>query len=231
MAIAIIPARGGSKRIPRKNIKPFHGKPMICWSIEAALASDCFDQVVVSTDDAEIAAVAESAGAVVPFIRQAALADDYATTTAVIVDAIRRLELAGKSAEHYCCIYATAPFLSAQAIIDAHRHIRSGDIDFVFSATSYAFPIQRAFKLGLQGGVQMFYPEHRSTRSQDLDEAYHDAGQFYWGSKAAWLEQRTIFGEASEAFVLPRHQVLDIDTPEDWQYAELMHRASFYQNQ
>jgi pseudaminic acid cytidylyltransferase len=225
MKLAVIPARGGSKRIPRKNIKPFYGKPMIAWSIEAALQSGCFDQVVVSTDDAEIAEVARQCGARVPFMRPAALSDDHTGTAAVIAHAIDWLAAQGHPPDQVCCLYATAPFVSIDDLRRGLALLTDTGGDFAFSVTSYAYPIQRAFRITDADRVDMFNPENFNTRSQDLEEAYHDAGQFYWGHAQAWLEERIIFGPASVPVLLPRHRVQDIDTPEDWIRAELMFKA------
>lgn len=225
MRLAVIPARGGSKRIPRKNIKPFCGKPMIAWSIEAALQSGCFDQVVVSTDDAEIAQVARQHGAQVPFVRPPELSDDHTGTTPVIRQAIEWFQARGQAPEQVCCLYATAPFISVDDIRRGLAVLTETGCDYAFSVTSYASPIQRAIRINDAGRIQMFNPEHFNTRSQDLEEAYHDAGQFYWGRAQAWLEERVIFSPASAPVFLPRHRVQDIDTPEDWARAEWMFKA------
>lgn len=225
MNVAIIPARGGSKRIPRKNIKDFCGKPMIAWSIEAALQSGCFERVIVSTDDEEIAEVALRFGAEVPFMRPEELSGDFVATIPVIKHAIQWLEANQIIPDWVCCIYATAPFISVDALKSGLILIQQQDVDYVFSVTSYAFPIQRAIKLQQNGMVQMFSPEYFSTRSQDLEEAYHDAGQFYWGVRTAWLEEKPIFSSESYPVILPRHLVQDIDTQEDWIRAELMFKA------
>lgn len=227
MNIAVIPARGGSKRIPRKNIKPFCGKPMIAWSIEAALASGCFDQVIVSTDDEEIKEVALQYGATVPFTRPDELANDYAGTVAVIKHAAEWLRAEGYAPELICCLYATAPFVSAEDLRKGEQVIKNatGTADYAFSVTSYAFPIQRSLRITPEGRVQMFYPEHYATRSQDLEEAYHDAGQFYWGTNEAWLAARQVFTEKSLPIYLLRKYVQDIDTPEDWSQAEAMFKT------
>jgi pseudaminic acid cytidylyltransferase len=225
-AIAVIPARGGSKRIPRKNIREFAGKPMIAWSIEAALASNCFARVIVSTDDDEIAAVAEACGAEVPFRRPAALSDDHTGTIPVIAHAIDWLGDQGLAPDEVCCLYATAPFVQAKDLQAGFRALQeSHDVDYAFSVTSYAFPIQRALRLTPEGRVAMFQPEHFHTRSQDLEEAWHDAGQFYWGRAAAWRKGTPIFSERAVPVKLPRHRVQDIDTPEDWQRAEWLFKA------
>lgn len=225
MRVAIIPARGGSKRIPRKNIREFCGKPMIAWSIEAAKASGCFDTIIVSTDDQEIAGTAKKYGAKVPFVRPPELSDDYTGTIPVIRHAIQWLETHVGKVDYACCIYATAPFVSVQDLQAGWSLINGAEHDYAFSVTSYAFPIQRAIRINEQGRVAMFNPEHFMTRSQDLEEAWHDAGQFYWGTAEAWCEERTIFGEGAVPVKVPRHRVQDIDTPEDWTRAEWLFRA------
>jgi len=222
-AVAIIPARGGSQRIPRKNLKPFGGVPIIAWSIRAALASGLFDEVVVSTDDDEIAEVARAHGALVPFRRPANLADHHTGTTAVIQHALQALATPHELA---CCIYATAPTLQAT---DLHQGLVALQADaqrcFAFSVCSYAFPVQRALRLDGQGGVAALYPEFAPVRSQDLTPAWHDAGQFYWGRREAWLQGLPMFAGHSLPIPLPRHRVQDIDTPEDWQRAEYLFAA------
>jgi|SRR5690554_2329041 len=225
MKVAIIPARGGSKRIPRKNIKEFCGKPMIAWSIEAALKSGCFDRVIVSTDDQEIASVAKKYGAEVPFMRPAKLSDDYAGTIPVIKQAIEWLTKNEQAPNLVCCLYATAPFVSAEDIQRGLGLLEQTDSAYAFTVTSYAFPIQRAIKITANDGIEMFVPEHFNTRSQDLEEAYHDAGQFYWGTAEAWTTEKMIFGTESTPVILPRHRVQDIDTPEDWMRAEWLFKA------
>lgn len=223
MNIAIIPARGGSKRIPRKNIKLFHGKPMIAYSIEAALASGCFDKVIVTTDDQEIADVATQYGAEVPFIRPANISDDYATTMDVMQHAISWCENNGWDVNMVCCLYATAPFVTSSDLKDGYTKLTNDqDTEFVFSAATFSFPIQRAIKLTSEGKVNMFYPENELVRSQDLKEAYHDAGQFYWGKKTAFLQKKSMFSESSQIILIPRNRVQDIDTLEDWNFAEIL---------
>lgn len=226
MRVAIIPARGGSKRIPRKNIKMFCGKPMIAWSIEAALESGCFDRVLVSTDDVEIADLARKHGAEVPFVRPVELSDDHTGTIPVIRHAVEWLEQhIGASMQGVCCLYATAPFVLAEDLRRGLSVLTETGADYAFSVTSYAFPIQRAIRLTPQGRVNMFSPEYFNTRSQDLEEAYHDAGQFYWGRAEAWKEGKVIFDPGSAPVFLPRHRVQDIDTPEDWERAQWMFQA------
>lgn len=225
MKVAVIPARGGSKRIPRKNIKEFCGKPMIAYSIEAAVKSGCFDIVVVSTDSTEIAEVAQAYGAEVPFIRPEELSNDHAGTIPVIQHAVDWLIEQGEDPVFVCCLYATAPFITPEAIKQGLQQLKDTNAAYAFSATSYAFPIQRAFKIKPSLGVEMFEPELFNTRSQDLEEAYHDAGQFYWGRVDAWQSEKTVFGADATPVILPRHRVQDIDTPEDWQRAELLFKA------
>jgi len=227
MILAIIPARGGSKRIPRKNIKLFCGKPMIAWSIEAARASGIFDAILVSTDNDEIASVAEDNGAEVPFRRPADLADDQTPTLPVIAHAVRWFEEHRGPVEFACCIYATAPFLQAQYLREGLELLKAHPAaEFAFSITSYAFPIFRALKRNADGTVEMFWPENEMKRSQDLPEAWHDAGQFYWGKKQAFCSRLGFFSACSYPVVLPRHKVQDIDTPEDWERAERMFAAA-----
>lgn len=225
MKLAVIPARGGSKRIPRKNIKIFCGQPMIAWSIQAALNSACFDRIVVSTDDAEIAEVARELGAEVPFIRPHVLADDHTGTLPVIRHAIQACAMQGFHATQVCCIYATAPFITTKDILQGLEISERSGITYAFTATTYAFPIQHALKLHPAGGVEMFNPEHFNTRSQDLEEVIHDAGQFYWGKVDSWMQELPFFTVNSCPVLLPRHRVQDIDTVEDWQRAEWLFKA------
>ena len=222
MNVAIIPARGGSKRIPRKNIKQFCGKPMIAWSIEVALESECFERVIVSTDDDEIASVARDFGAEVPFLRPIKLADDQTPTIPVIAHAINYLHNQEVYPKCICCIYATAPFIQKDDLLKAYDIFKTKKWAYVFSATTFPFPIQRAIKRLEIGGIEMFQPEHFETRSQDLEEAYHDAGQFYFGKPEAWLNNEKIFESKSEVVILPKWRVQDIDTYEDWISAEYL---------
>ncbi|MBF8748650.1 pseudaminic acid cytidylyltransferase [Pseudomonas monteilii] len=225
MRLAVIPARGGSKRIPRKNIKDFCGKPMIAWSIQAALASGCFDKVIVSTEDEEIAAVAKRWGAEIPFKRPLELSDDFTGTIPVVKHAVEMLLADGESYEEVCCIYATAPFIDSNEIARGQKLLSETTASYAFSVTSFPFPIQRAIKIETTGRVSMFEPDKFHTRSQDLEEAYHDAGQFYWGRTKAWLDSKSLFTNDSIAVLLKRHLVQDIDTPEDWERAEWMFKA------
>ncbi|SDS90846.1 pseudaminic acid cytidylyltransferase [Pseudomonas asplenii] len=225
-AVAIIPARGGSQRIPGKNLKLFHGEPMIARSIRMALNSGLFDQVVVSTDDAQIAEVARQQGAQVPFMRPVALADDFTGTAAVIAHAVDALAQQGQVFDYACCIYATAPLLQARFLREGFELLeRHPERSFAFSVCEFGFPIQRALTLTGDGALTALYPEHRQTRSQDLPPAFQDAGQFYWGRSAAWLRGDVLFSEKSLPVLLPRHLVQDIDTPEDWRRAEYLYSA------
>lgn len=223
--VAIIPARGGSKRIPRKNIKPFFGRPMISYSIQAALDCGLFDKVIVSTDDDEIAEVARSCGAEIPFLRPAELANDHAGTGAVIVHAIDWFRQQGIRFDAACCIYATAPLLEPERLKEGWELLQQPGKRFAFSVTSYAFPIQRALKRNADGSVEMFWPDNLMKRSQDLEPAYHDAAQFYWGWCDAFLNGEVTFSPISAPVVLPRNLVVDIDTPEDWEVAEVTYRV------
>jgi len=220
--IAIIPARGGSKRIPRKNVRNFCGKPMIAWSIEAAFASECFDRVLVSTDDEEIAAVARACGAETPFMRPRELADDFAGTIPVISHAVEWLSQRGMGPDLACCLYATAPFVAPADLCQARDLLTDPTIDYVFAAARFPAPIQRALRLNASRRIEMFDPTQARTRSQDLESAYFDAGQFYWGRRDAWLGARPIFALTSTVVLLPRHRVQDIDTEDDWAHAEIL---------
>ena len=226
-AIAIIPARGGSKRIPKKNIKDFFGKPLIAYSIEAALKSNLFEKVIVTTDDEEIAKIAKEYGADIPFIRPKELSDDFTGTTDVVNHAVDFLENQGENYEYICTIYATAPFLQKKYLIEGYRALQSSDAVNAFSSTSMPFPIQRTFKINANGRCEMFTPEHYKTRSQDLEEAYQDAGQFYWTNRERQKQTNNtiVFSDISIPIILPRHLVQDIDTLEDWKRAEYMYEA------
>jgi len=225
-AIAIIPARGGSKRIPRKNIKIFHGKPLITYSIEVAIKSNLFEKVIVSTDDEQIAEIAKSYGAEVPFLRPKDLSDDYAGTFDVIDHAVEFLKSEGEEFNYVCTIYATAPLLQDKYLIEGFEKLKNSDAVNAFSCTSMPFPIQRTFKINQDNRCEMFWPENFMQRSQDLEEAYQDAGQFYW-TKLEKKSDKVMFGEDSIPIVLPRHLVQDIDTLEDWERAEFMYQALY----
>jgi len=223
-AVAIIPARGGSKRIPRKNIKKFHGKPLIAYSIQTAKASGLFDKVIVSTDDAEIAEVAKQYGADVPFIRPKTLADDFTGTATVVNHTLEWLKEHGEEYDFVCTIYATAPLLQSKYLIEGYMKLQNSDAVNAFSATSMPFPIQRTFKITANERCEMFWPENYNTRSQDLEEAYQDAGQFYW-TKSGKKSKEIIFGKDSIPIILPRYLVQDIDTVEDWERAEILYKV------
>lgn len=225
MKLAIIPARGGSKRIPRKNVRDFAGKPMIVHSIIAAKKSGLFDHIVVSTDDEEIAKISTLAGAEVPFLRPKDLAGDYVATRPVVNHAISESTKLYGSSTYVCCIYATAPFLDVSDLRRGLELLVTHQADFAFTVTSFSYPIQRALKILPAGGIAMFHPEYKDSRSQDLEEAYHDAGQFYWGRTEAFLANRSSFSESSVPIILPQYRVHDIDTEEDWKRAELIFKA------
>jgi len=229
--LAIIPARGGSKRIPHKNIRQFAGKPIIAYSIQAALECELFDKVIVSTDDEQIANIARQYGAETPFLRPTNLADDYTGTNAVVKHAISWFIERGEKVQYACCIYATAPFLQTRYLQEGFEKLNSSKKAFVFSVTTFPFPIQRAIKIQTDGSVEAFFPENTEKRSQDLDEAYHDAGQFYWGRAKSFLQNIEMFSESSLPVILPRHLVQDIDTLEDWTRAELMYQAYLKENE
>jgi pseudaminic acid cytidylyltransferase len=223
MRLAVIPARGGSKRIPRKNIRPFAGKPMIAYAIEAAQRSALFDRIVVSTDDDEIATAAAAFGAEVPFRRPPELADDHTPTVPVVAHAILAGEASGARADQVCCIYPGVPFLQEEDLRAALRVLEEGG-DYAFPVVPFPSAIQRALRRDADGTTRPFYPEHAATRTQDLPAAFHDAGQFYWGRASAWLAGLNIHLHG-RTIVLPPWRVVDIDTPEDWERAELLYRA------
>ncbi len=223
--LCVIPARGGSKRIPRKNIKAFLGKPIIAYSIETALESGCFDKVIVSTDDEDIANIARHYGAEVPFVRPKALSNDFAGTLPVIKQAIEWIEADGEQVDWVCCLYATAPFVQTKQLKAAFEQLQQTQADYCFTVTTFGTPIQRAFRVTEQQRLEMFHPENFHKRSQDLEEAFHDAGQFYWGHPEAFKQERVIYSKCSSPYRLPRYLVQDLDTEEDWIRAELMYQA------
>jgi len=225
MNLAVIPARGGSKRISSKNIRPFLGKPIIAYSIEAALDCGLFEQVVVSTDDEQVAEVARAHGGETPFVRPPELSDDHTGTNAVARHAIDWFRAQGHSVEHACCLYATAPFVDADALRRGYETFIESGAAFAFTVTSYPFPVQRALRLTEEGRIAPLCPESIMKRSQDLEEAYHDAGQFYWGRADAFVDDLTALLPQAAPIFVPRHRTQDIDTPEDWTRAELMVEA------
>jgi N-acylneuraminate cytidylyltransferase len=214
--IAIIPARGGSKRIPKKNIKEFCGKPIIAYSIEAALASNLFDEVMVSTDDEEITKVAKQYGANIPFKRSKETSNDFAILNDVINEVLECYKNAGKQFDYGCCILATAPFITIEKLKEAFDVLLKNDFDSVRPIVKFSYPIQRAFKLLPDNSVEMFNPEHFKTRSQDLEPAYHDAGQFYW-----FKTDKTLSGNFKGGMIIEETEAQDIDTLEDWTIAEM----------
>ena len=223
MRLAVIPARGGSKRIPRKNIRPFAGKPMIAYAIEAAQRSALFEHIVVSTDDDEIATAASAVGAEIPFKRPSELADDHTPTVPVVAHAIRGCQALGWQPGEVCCIYPGVPFLQPQDLQTALRLIEESG-DFAFPVVPFPSAIQRALQRDADGSTRPFFPEFAATRTQDLPPAFHDAGQFYWGRADAWLAGRNIHLHG-RTIILPPWRVVDIDTPDDWQRAELLYQA------
>ncbi len=224
--IALIPARGGSKRIPKKNIREFLGKPIIAYTIEAAKKSECFDRIIVSTDCPDIRDVAQDLGAEVPFVRPPDISVDYSTAIDVIKHTIIWLREQNIPLDLICCLYATAPFMRATDIIEGLEKLKKDDEAFyALTVTSFPFPIQRAVMIK-DNRMQMFQPEHFLTRSQDLEEAYHDAGQIYWGKPDAFLEDIPVLSEKAIPIILPRHLVQDIDTEEDWFRAERLYIAN-----
>jgi len=222
MNIAVIPARGGSKRISRKNIKLFHGLPVIAYAIKAAKESEVFDEVFVSTDDEEIAEVAKSFGATIPWMRPKALSDDYATTISVMQDAVKKLQRDQIDLENICCIYPATPLLKPSFLSEGLKVLEDGEWSYVFSGLRASTPPQRFFSLGTSMGVEMLFPEFETTRSQDLADFFYDAGQFYWGRKSSWESGLPIFSSQSTILEIPRDSAVDIDTPEDWHYAEAL---------
>lgn len=221
--VGLIPARGGSKRIPRKNIRAFHGRPLIEYAIATMLEAEIFDRVIVSTDDDEIAAVASTAGADVPFKRPPELADDSTGTGAVIRHAISALESSSSDRiDELCLVYPGAVFVTADDLISSLAMLRGSDSQYVFSASTFAAPIERALRLDPGGHARMEQPEHLLTRSQDLEEAYHDVGQFYWGRRDAWADGVAVLAGRSMVHLMERWRVQDIDTPEDWRRAEIL---------
>lgn len=224
MKIAMIPARGGSKRIPKKNIKDFSSKPMIAYAIEAACESGLFNHVIVSTDDSDISDIAIKYGAEVPFVRPDDLACDYTPTVPVVAHAIQFCETLGWEIEAVCCIYPGVPFLQANDLRDAWALLQETNSAYAFPITEYPAAIQRAFSRDESGVVKPFFPEFELSRTQDLELAYHDAGQFYWGWRNSWFEYDRIHS-SGVGLPIPNYRVVDIDTPEDWIRAELLYKS------
>ena len=224
--IAVIPARGGSKRIPRKNIKEFNGLPMLAWSITKALDSKLFSSVVVSTDDQEIADIAIKFGAEVPFFRPPELADDITPTVPVVSHAIATLIKRGLNPQYVCCIYPCAPLVLVTDLQEAFSMMKSSNANFVYPVTEYAHPIQRAMRRLPSGKMELYNPEYELTRTQDLEVSYHDSGQFYWGKSNAWLDNKKMHTDGL-GMVIPNWRVVDIDNENDWVKAELIHSIIF----
>lgn len=222
MNVCIIPARGGSKRIPKKNIKLFCGKPIIIWSIEIAIASECFDKIIISTDDLKISKLAKKYKVEVPFKRPKKISDDKTGTVEVVSHAIKWLIKNNQKPEYVCCIYATAPFIKLSDLKNGLKILKNSNCSYVFPATHYSYPVQRSFKIKKNKQLKMLYPHHLNSRSQDLEDVYHDAGQFYWGKTDAWLQNRPIFNKNTKLISVPRYRALDIDTIDDWIIAERM---------
>lgn len=227
MKICVIPARGGSKRIPRKNIRSFCGKPMIAWAIDYALQSKLFERVIVSTDDQSIADVARAAGAETPFLRPAFLSDDLTPTVPVIAHAVEACQKIGWSIEYACCIYPCVPFLQTSDLVNAFALMQKNDALFSYPVTDYDHPIQRAMRRLPSGYMQFLQPENEIARTQDLEKTYHDTGQFYWGKAIAWTAQKKMH-TAGIGLIVPNWRVVDIDNDADWKRAELLHKALTY---
>lgn len=224
MTVCVIPARGGSKRIPRKNIKPFDGKPIIAYSIDAAKKSKCFERIIVSTDDDEIASISQDYGAEIPFLRPKELSDDYTSTSDVIKHAIKFLDMEAFNFNFVCCIYPTAPLIDFADIQKTKIMLDNDKASFFcFPVCEFPSAVQRALK-SCDGKANMFYPQYFSSRTQDLERAFFDAGQFYWGKKEGFLTDRAMFSRDSIIHPIDRKKVIDIDTDEDWAMAEFMHR-------
>lgn len=223
-SLCIIPARGGSKRIPRKNIKPFMGKPIIAYSIEAALKSGIFDEVMVSTDDEEIAEVAKQYGAVVPFLRSPETSNDFATTADVIHEVLARYVEKGRKFDAVCCIYATAPFVTVRRLREAMDILDEGRFDSAFTCVAFSYPVQRGLAIDGKGRIAMKWPQYKTSRSQDLEKIYHDAGQFYFAKTDAYRSSRSFWGDNTAPIVLSELEVQDLDTATDWALAEMKYR-------
>lgn len=224
--LAIIPARGGSKRIPRKNVKPFLGKPMLAYSIEAALATGLFDEVMVSTDDEEIAEVARQYGAKVPFMRSAETANDFATTAEVLNEVLRNYKDQGIEFDNFCCIYATAPMTQSESIKSAYERLMSSDFTVVYPVVAFSYPIWRCLDLAEDGTMKRHWPEYENSRSQDLPKEYHDTGTFYWYKTQEWLTGNVKVG----GIEVDETTIQDIDTETDWKLAEMKYKLLFGDN-
>ena len=221
--LAIIPARGGSKRIPRKNVKPFLGKPMLAYSIEAALSTGLFDEVMVSTDDEEIAEVARQYGAKVPFMRTPATANDYATLADVMKEVLTEYKNRGQEFDNSCLILATCPMLQSQDISSAYNRLTLSDFTMVYPVVLFSYPIWRCLDLAEDGSMRRHWPEFENSRSQDLPKQYHDTGTFYWYKNAEWLAGNVKIG----GIEVDETTIQDIDTETDWKLAEMKYKLLF----
>jgi pseudaminic acid cytidylyltransferase len=226
MNLAIIPARGGSKRIPHKNIKLFLGKPMISYAIRVALDSGLFDRVIVSTDDRQIADIANEYGAQTPFIRPPELSDDYTPTTAVIAHAIDQCTNLSQTYNYICCIYPCVPFVTVNDLCESRKLLESSGADFCFPVTEFPAPIHRALQMNNNGFLIPIDPSFELSRTQDIEKTFHDTGQFYWGKRESWQSIKTIHSHAV-AYISPKWRTVDIDTPDDWRRAELIYKALY----
>tara|TARA_B110000438_G_scaffold303271_1_gene364012 strand:- start:621 stop:1328 length:708 start_codon:yes stop_codon:yes gene_type:complete len=224
MKIAIIPARGGSRRIPKKNIKFFCGKPIIGWTIDIVKKSKIFNKIIVSTDDKKIALIAKKYNAEVPFIRPNKLGNDKVGTLDVVAHAVSWLQKKGYKPSEVCCIYPTAPLLQKKDLINSLKDLRSGKWEYIFSATTFGPSIYRSFTKNRKEKLKVVFSKKINKRSQDLEQAYHDAGQFYWATAKTWIEKKKIFGKKSKIALLPRWRVQDIDVMDDWKKAEIIFR-------
>lgn len=222
--LAIITARGGSKRIPRKNIRNFLGKPIIAYSIESAIKSGVFDEIMVSTDDDEIAEIAEKFEAKVPFKRSEATSNDTATTTDVIIEVLNEYKKCGSNFDYACCIYPTAPFITPETIKTGFAKMLETETEVAFPVVKYSYPVQRALEIDQDDKLSMLYPEHSRSRSQDLTPRYHDAGQFYWFKTSAITPNMELLKMKASPIIIPETQVQDIDTEEDWLIAEMKYK-------
>ena len=225
-SICIIPARGGSKRIPRKNVKDFLGMPIIAYSIKAALQSGIFDEVMVSTDDEEIVKVARQYGANVPFLRSKETANDFATTADVINEVLSNYQQTGNTFDLVCCLYATAPFVTSDRLREASDVLNSRTFDSVFTCVQFSYPVQRGLVVDKEGRVSMKWPQYKSSRSQDLPTIYHDAGQFYFATVPAFRKTNGFWGENTAPIILSELEVQDLDTATDWAIAEMKYKAT-----
>ena len=222
--IAIIPARGGSKRLPKKNLKYFLGKPIIAYSIETAIKTNLFDRVIVSTDNPAIAKSAIKYGAEAPFVRPKELSDDFTGTHEVMRHAVKWLENSGEKIHYVCCIYPTAPLIEKKDLLKGFNLIKNGKWELIMAATNFSYPIFRSFKKSPNGGLEMIFPEHYNSRSQDLPKVYHDAGLFYWANPNIWKKKPKVYNEKNSIVEIPNYRVQDIDTFDDWKKAEIIYK-------